>query len=1179
MTLSPGDGVAAADSDVEGSRLAVIPGENMAASSLNDTSTLLPAPVARAVSFATRSTGLAIRMGSVIGGYGIDVAKFTTLSSFELGRAMLEGILSRAGRDAVSRSDSDLARADVESILETAVGTLHRAMGHVVFWTAAGFNVTSTTLSFASETSQLLLSMLDQFFGSTDSSRAIASIVAMIRREFENPATGVQGETVSLLDLVMGLCSMAYLQRSCRSLLQEESRTSRIEETVWDVVVLSDGARVNVHNDVRIGTFNSEEPRTLQYGPAGPAFAATRYEGGGNSDQDGLSAPTLQLQREIMRCLPDDAEVSITRAITTSETITVEITGGAHPLKVAPPPGLELIEESWDTSHLRSRPQTGLGISHGGAVTRSRLVFRHNRHQETTTSFQRMDRGCSHIEVDLNTLESSASESEKMAPRQSRHSNKCGELRPFRQSASASKASALPAPLAMSSETPLMPKHSGEHAADRKRSRTTPDSTPSTRNARSSISSPTQPADKLLYPRSKDKPDSICASSEKKSGFRNVLKKPMSIFSKEDFGFEIAAGGKETKLVPGRHSTSKAGKAAHRGPSDLVAPSRESSLLASNPTSPTQGAFEEARRRPRRTPSGTSFLSVRESLCESAISLTETYSTSIGEHRRVSVLSEATISSPVTKKVEPDREVHNQQGAPDRDHRRLKSRTYTPSIYTLRANASETSLIPYHTHDRWSAFSGTEALGTLKQAGVVDGMFPAHHLLRNITRYMRFASASYGSKFLTVLGIATQMPIPGASDNTHHELRSFAHHTKSNPSSILLSSFIDPQGGSDGTGSTNTGVPLVHYISLDHESKTVVLTCRGTLGFEDVLADMTCEYDDLVWRGKSYKVHKGVHASARRLLYGGDGRVLYTLKTALEEFPGYGLVLAGHSLGGAVTSLLGVMLSEPNPFPGPSSSFFITASSEPHTNLLPPVATDDRARPPPLLPPHICLPANRPIHVYAYGPPSTMSSALRAATRGLVTTVVHGNDLVPFLSLGVLHDFQAAALALKTDNSAAKSDLRQRVWTALRDGVARAYRNDTTAAAAADAWVLRDEGITPAGAGASASSENEYWAYAALKVLRSSMLSEKLVPPGEVFVVESQRALRGDAFVAAAGGNGEEDHLGRPAHRVVLKYVRDVERRFGEVRFGVSMLTDHNPAKYEATLERLMVGVLGRGVD
>jgi len=426
---------------------------------------------------------------------------------------------------------------------------------------------------------------------------------------------------------------------------------------------------------------------------------------------------------------------------------------------------------------------------------------------------------------------------------------------------------------------------------------------------------------------------------------------------------------------------------------------------------------------------------------------------------------------------------------------------------------------------------------------MVDGMFPKYHLLRNITRYMRFASATYGSSFLKLMGITKGLPLIRTMDDTHHELQSFAHHTDSDTNSILLCSFVDPQGGSDGTGSTNTGVPLVHYISLDHESKAVVLACRGTLGFEDVLADLTCDYDDLIWRGKPYKVHKGIHASARRLLYGGDGRVLYTLKEALEEFPDYGLVLTGHSLGAGVTALLGIMLSEPAES---ESAFFIT-SPQPHNRLLLCDANQESS-------PEICLPSGRPVHVFAYGPPSVMSASLRHATRGLITSIVNGDDLVPYLSLGVLHDFQAVALAFKTDNNEAKGEVRQRIWDAFQTGLADKWYGSTSS-------MKRDR------------SDDEQWAYATLKVLRASMMSQKLLPPGEVFVVESTRVLRRDAFLREGVASGEE-HFGRPAQRIVLKYVRDVEKRFREMRFGTSMLTDHSPGKYEDALNKLKMGVM-----
>jgi len=376
----------------------------------------------------------------------------------------------------------------------------------------------------------------------------------------------------------------------------------------------------------------------------------------------------------------------------------------------------------------------------------------------------------------------------------------------------------------------------------------------------------------------------------------------------------------------------------------------------------------------------------------------------------------------------------------------------------------------------------------------------------------------------------------------HHEHHSFSNHTQLPADTILLSSFVDPQGGSDSTGHTNTGVPMVHFVSLDHDSKAVVLTCRGTLGFEDVLTDMTCDYDELTWRGKAYKVHKGIHASARRLLDGAGGRVLATIKAALEEFYDYGLVMCGHSLGGGVTALLAIMISEPSG----SGSAFVTASEYQRPQLLLTSAGDSGSAPSTLR-----LPPGRPIHVYAYGPPATVSPSLRLATRGLITTIVNGQDLVPYLSLGVLHDLQAVALTFKTDDSGAKGEVRSRVWAGLTSSFT-------------DRWYSCRRATQY-------SEEDDQWAYSALKALRASMLSNKLFPPGEVFMVDAQPVLQRHAFTAPEGGG-----LGRPATRSILKYVRSVEARFGEVRFGGSMLLDHSPGRYEASLSALGRGVLDR---
>lgn len=1102
--------------------------------------TLLPAPIAKVVSLATRSTSIALRMGTLIGGFGLDAAKVTTLSSLELGRAILEGILGRAGKDVISRSGSDLGRADAENMLEKSLENLYRTMNQIVFWTTAGFHLTSTTVAMCSETSLNLLSALDQFFGSTDSSRAMASIITLIRREFQSPATGKDGERVGVMDLMLGLCALAYLQRWSGRLIDEENRKLQVEETVWDVVVLNDGLRVDVHADGLHGahehghTSDQRSSGMFKNTPNGKLLRTIEDHGAQDSEDDRESLPEVRLRRQIMRSLPENATVSICTRSHTLKTITVEIHGEADDLLFPPPPGLELIEERREccsrSPHGEDRHESGQDCH----ITPScRVVYQLQRDKERMTSFKKVDGDISQVagyveEVSDDHQPSSAAELE--GEESAQHQSSVASLP--RPSSDAFAASTPYTKLANPSRipTPVLSRQTVETTANEKRPRIPPPALSTANNGHGPPVERRQTLNRLLSGHRIDA-DSSKRTPEKKGGFMEALKRPGSFFAKEDSGQASTARKMKEKETASTPSVSNA-----IAPSRLAISSRPSTRPSNSSRPDAKDGVDDPY--PRNS-SRASYISIHERRRDSMISHTESYS--------IAPSDEFGPDSPdlvgmgpagrCRRDMERERDISTTYGGSGNTVRRVRSHLYSPSIYTFSTSEPSLAMVPYF-HEEIAA-GDTKDLGALRREGIVDGMFPKHHLLRNISRYMRFASASYGSGFLRFLGLAKEMPILRNLDDTHQELRSYATHTDSDSKSILLSSFVDPQGGSDGTGSTNTGVPLVHYISLDHESKAVVLACRGTLGFEDVLADLACDYDDLVWRGKPYKVHKGIHASARRLLYGGDGRVLYTLKQALDDYPDYGLVLAGHSLGGAVTALLGVMLSEP----GTGTSF--VTSSEPHTKLL--------SHPSSIASSHqICLPPGRPVHVFAYGPPSTMSASLRHATRGLITSTIVGNDMVPYLSLGVLHDFQAVALAFKTDNNQAKGEVRQRIWDAFHSGLA-------------DKWY----GGAPKG---SQQQQDEEWAYATLKVLRASMVSTKLQPPGEVFCVETTRVLRRDAFLAEGEG-----HLGRPAQRIVLRYVKDVEKRFREVRFGMSMLTDHSPGVYESALNRLKEGVMGGG--
>jgi hypothetical protein len=1108
-------------------------------------------------------------------------------------------------------------------------------MTSVVFWTAAGFQVGETTFSFATDMSQLLLSSLDQFFGSTDSSRAIAAIITLIRREFENPATGVQGERVGVVDLILGLCGLAYMQRWCHRLIEEECRRLDIDEVIWDVVVLSDGERIDVHEESLYGVHRglydvgqSADQSMLDKASNQKLIATIQKRGIQDSDDDNEDAddlPEIALRKQIMKSLPQDTQVSITTSVSTVKTITVDIMGG-QALTIAPPPGVELIGASQADPMLSS--------SLGSGPPTYRVVYQVKRNKERSTLMQsegdalpqsgyieQLDDGTT--EDDSTTIDDGETDSPPPLPPKS-PTQSISKLKKRPISPPTSVSSVLQTP---KQRVPLSDQNA-ENTANQKRPRVnvTTASPPNSysappsrkhqggQNSSHGKKSPDGPRNQQQNQQQANsgKPDN------RKGGFRSALRKgPVpaitNLILKDDSGSDSpgnTSSQSRGKRKPGQGATKQHNRNNSRHQSNgnnkyqqqqqqqqsqlkgppamaqrLNVPGRGSSLVPKRDAPPAPQSKRNSNgggnnnnnnsmrgvKSPMRadmiedpfprSSSRASYVSVHERRRDSIVSQTDTFSIHSTDtyYRPVTptllrtevvrsggstvVKSRAdAVSDPLVAHFSPEK-----SGGGSLAFRRGKSHGYSPSIYTLKTNGSEASLVPYsasHFGSR-SAFGDGEALGHLRQTGSVDGMFPAsQHLLRNLERYMRFASASYGSSFLKLMGIIKDMPLlrRALDAETHLEVRSFAHHTRIDAGSILLSSFVDAQGGSDSTGSTNTGVPLVHYVALDHESKAVVLACRGTLGFEDVLADMTCDYDDLTWRGNSYKVHKGIHASARRLLYGGDGRVLITLRQALEEFSDYGLVLTGHSLGGAVTALLGVMLAEPVSVPG-MATVFVTAS-QPMPQRLLADASGEAGQP------CVSLPAGRPIHVYAYGPPSTMSASLCRATRGLITSTVHGNDLVPYLSLGVLHDFQAVALAFKSDNNEAKMEVRQRIWDAFQTGVASRWYGNLP--------VTADD------------SDNQQWAYAALKTLRASMMSQKLMPPGEVFVVESTRVLRRDAFVVPS----PDQRIGRPARRIVLRYVKDVEKRFREVRFGTSMLTDHSPGRYENALSQLRFGVM-----
>ncbi|KAF9561560.1 hypothetical protein EC968_005661 [Mortierella alpina] len=580
--------------------------------------------------------------------------------------------------------------------------------------------------------------------------------------------------------------------------------------------------------------------------------------------------------------------------------------------------------------------------------------------------------------------------------------------------------------------------------------------------------------------------------------------------------------------------------------------------------------------------------------------------------------------------------------------------------------------------------------------------FPRDHLVRNIQRFMRYASASYGHNFMRILGIGVIGDAVYSPYGDHPNHHAFATHTSTPLDSILLSSFTDP--GTKGGFQAPKMHSLVHYINLDHGAQCVVLTCRGTLGLSDVLTDLCAHYDDLVLptshhpsgkngasaAGSKYKVHAGMHASAR-LLSLETSTVFKTIKKALDDYPDYGLVLCGHSLGGGVAAILGVLWAmksqdfiayleqeegssdeeedEENEHSGKINGHRARRSRR-RRHLYPDITT------PFVTSPGSGLPSGRPIHCYAYGPPCVMSLPLSKYCEGLITTVVHQYDLVPTLSLGLLRDFKNVAVTLHEEGQVVEDIVRRLIIGASSNKV-NAERQ-----AAEDAKVASTTYTSSIANGSTSTSssppppppkkeqqdggppkrsqtmpmyseydswqlqaaEDQDWSWSLIKTMRADMGSDKLYPPTPVYLVESiattvvppgsstlttttaavaasmdsrsatpssvplsKSFSASGAFSVAAGAAGAAasfangfrpsspfgrsatpnpsgaktkvtppstmPQVPKTAYKVSMRRYDHVEDRFGELQFARSMFTDHNPANYEACVERLVEAV------
>ncbi|KIH87445.1 hypothetical protein SPBR_04569 [Sporothrix brasiliensis 5110] len=1287
-------------------------------------SPLLPPSLARTITLGTGTIRGAVRTARSVGRVPFYAAQYTTAAGIEISRRVLDATLGQTGRNLCAQcvtvdrgagsgggdgdgesdehndgQDGDADRARMESVVRSTSEAAQRGFNYLQLVTAAGFELTGSSVATLMDASEVLLMLLNNTLGSTESSRALRSILKFLSQEFQNPATGLPGERVGMRDLLWGVCGLVYLQSVCRQQDEQLRVSQALETVVWDVVVL-DGQRVDVHESSLYGMHRgSYQPLRTEQKEKGHMDGHVDGAGDNEADSDEPDLAESLIRSQVLAATSSDARITV--STTTTKTVTVDITASQPPPPIAPPHGVELVE----LGPLRSYQDTVAGSHADQSPTTYRIVFRINMDGEQTGPDSPTSPALENTIRRIEQVDDSSSDTPmENAGIPSTEKTTAPTTAPIFPTSEADRSKPLPAspttaakgaghtryPLETLQPQPSVANQkkvrqpAAAAAASSTQSRTSSSRTPVVPGRRSSGQATTTMT-------ASTKPATTATDKKASGGIRAAFKKPAlgNLLHKEPPSSNSQSKSATTEPASSTLSTlsSTARKSATTRalspPASLVLPNKKSKTNRGKASDKEKADNATA---PSAPPSRTSAASnktqlVRTPLTSGALYRHESpplrpptpardsdmpHAYGSVHHRRGkstipddlrSIASFASLASSLADNISIHTTQHDTArpgtATSPKGHR---SRAHRGSIYTLHTNDSQASLIlsAYGPGRRSYMDSGGggggggggppgglgsdgyghgpggpagkkghpmrpfDMLSEVRRTGRVPGMFPQAPLARNLQRYMRFSSAAYGRDFLRAMSITSAAfgPYDGNdpdgrkqrdTQNVHHELVSYARHTGVAPADILMASFIDVKGGPDAAGLTR--MPLVHYITLDHASKAVVLACRGTLGFEDILADMACEYDDLYWRGRTYQVHKGVHASARRILYGGDGRVLATLRDALLTHPDYGLVLCGHSLGGAVTALLGVMLSEPRPVhagsagnagnaSGANGSASASASETASAAALGHYCFQTKSAPLRLLASAAAagtsgsasasrevpsLPPGRPVHVFAFGPPGTMTPALCKMTRGLITSVVQGNDLVPYLSLGVLHDLQAVALAFKTDKSHASAELWSRMWHKMRTMMTEKVFGKAAAAAAAAAAADSAKAADNAGAFAADPGSgpgvgiDDAWAYAALKTLRVSMMSPKLLPPGEVLVVEMQRVLQRTSYGtgAHAGGGGGTDAMLMvlPAQRVVFKHVRDVEARFREIQFSLAAFTDHSPGRYEKALDQLVAGV------
>ncbi|XP_035227657.1 sn1-specific diacylglycerol lipase alpha-like isoform X1 [Stegodyphus dumicola] len=106
----------------------------------------------------------------------------------------------------------------------------------------------------------------------------------------------------------------------------------------------------------------------------------------------------------------------------------------------------------------------------------------------------------------------------------------------------------------------------------------------------------------------------------------------------------------------------------------------------------------------------------------------------------------------------------------------------------------------------------------------------------------------------------------------------------------------------------NSAEEPAFYIAVDHQTKYIIVAICGSRSFSDLLTVINGEEQDFPLKDSpsNYKCHRGVLSSA--LFLQKKLNDLNVLNVAVAENPSYNIGITGHSLGGSIAAVLGLIL-------------------------------------------------------------------------------------------------------------------------------------------------------------------------------------------------------------------------------------------------------------------------------